>query len=718
MSAQNLLVELFVEELPPKSLNKLGEAFANGLADHLKAQGLVATDAEVTAFATPRRLAVRITDVLARAADKPVSHKLMPVTVGLDAAGNATPALLKRLAAMGLDGAVLAQLKRAPDGKNEALFYDSIAPGVALAAGVQAALDHAIAKLPIPKVMSYQLADGWTSVNFVRPAHGLVALHGSDVVAVSALGLSAGRSTQGHRFEARVNPLQLASADTYAQQLHSEGAVLVGFAERRAEIARQLAAVAAPLGLQPVQDNALLDEVTALVERPNVLLGQFDAAFLEVPQECLILTMKVNQKYFPLLDADGKLTHRFLMVSNISPANPSAVIGGNERVVRPRLADAQFFFNQDRKKPLISRLPELDKVVYHNQLGSQGARVKRVMGITNAIISLLAAQASGDTAASIPYSELSPDHLQLLQDVEQAASLAKLDLLTDMVGEFPELQGVMGRYYAQHDGVDDAIAWAIEDHYKPRFAGDSLPRNRVGVVLALADKLETLIGLFGIGQLPTGDKDPYALRRHALGVIRLLMDKETTLPLDGLLRVAIVAYMGLFPSPQEKLAEFISERLLGVLREQGYSAQEIASVVALRPQYFADIPLRLAAVRAFAALPEAEALAAANKRIRNILKKTTLVPAEVRTDLLLENVEKDLYAAISQLAPVVEAYAAQGDYTRALTVLAGVRTQVDSFFDQVMVMADDLAIRDNRLNLLNGLAHLMNHVADISALSS
>jgi glycyl-tRNA synthetase beta chain len=552
----------------------------------------------------------------------------------------------------------------------------------------------------------------------LRPAHGLVALHGSDVVAVSALGLSAGRSTQGHRFEARVNPLQLASADTYAQQLHSEGAVLVGFAERRAEIARQLAAVAAPLGLQPVQDNALLDEVTALVERPNVLLGQFDAAFLEVPQECLILTMKVNQKYFPLLDADGKLTHRFLMVSNISPANPSAVIGGNERVVRPRLADAQFFFNQDRKKPLISRLPELDKVVYHNQLGSQGARVKRVMGITNAIISLLAAQASGDTAASIPYSELSADHLQLLQDVEQAASLAKLDLLTDMVGEFPELQGVMGRYYAQHDGVDDAIAWAIEDHYKPRFAGDSLPRNRVGVVLALADKLETLIGLFGIGQLPTGDKDPYALRRHALGVIRLLMDKETTLPLDGLLRVAIVAYMGLFPSPQEKLAEFISERLLGVLREQGYSAQEIASVVALRPQYFADIPLRLAAVRAFAALPEAEALAAANKRIRNILKKTTLVPAEVRTDLLLENVEKDLYAAISQLAPVVEAYAAQGDYTRALTVLAGVRTQVDSFFDQVMVMADDLAIRDNRLNLLNGLAHLMNHVADISALSS
>ena len=721
MSAQNLLVELFVEELPPKSLNKLGEAFANGLAEHLKAQGLVATDAEVTAFATPRRLAVRITDVLARAADKPVSHKLMPVTVGLDAAGNATPALLKRLAALGLDGAVVAQLKRAPDGKNEALFYDSIAPGVALAAGVQAALDHAIAKLPIPKVMSYQLADGWTSVNFVRPAHGLVALHGSDVVAVSALGLRAGRSTQGHRFEASINPVQLVSADTYAQQLHSEGAVVVGFAERRAEIARQLAAVAAPLGLQPVQDDALLDEVTALVERPNVLLGQFDVAFLEVPQECLILTMKVNQKYFPLLDADGKLTHRFLMVSNISPADPSAVIGGNERVVRPRLADAQFFFNQDRKKPLISRLPALDKVVYHNQLGSQGARVKRVQAITNAIISLLAAQASEDAVSLIRLPELQADHpqlLQLWQATQQAASLAKLDLLTDMVGEFPELQGVMGRYYALHDGVNYAIAWAVEDHYKPRFAGDALPRNRIGVILALADKLETLIGLFGIGQLPTGDKDPYALRRHALGVIRLLMDKETTLPLDGLLRVAIVAYMGLFPSPQEKLAEFISERLLGVLREQGYSAQEIASVVALKPQWLADIPLRLAAVRAFAALPETEALAAANKRIRNILKKTAFTPAAVQVDLLRDPAEQSLYAAMSQLAPVVEAQAAQAHYSAALTALAGVRNEVDGFFDQVMVMADDLAIRNNRLNLLNDLAHLMNRVADISALSA
>ena len=720
MSSHNLLIELFVEELPPKSLNKLGEAFASLLAEHLKAQGLVAADAAVTAFASPRRLAVHVGDVLMRAADRPVSNKLMPVSVGLDAAGNATPALLKRLAGLGLDVTAVTQLKRAPDGKNDALFYDSIAPGVVVAVGVQLALDHAMAKLPIPKVMSYQLADGWTSVNFVRPVHGLVALHGSDVVPIQVLGLNAGRATQGHRFEAGVNPVMLLSADSYAQQLREQGAVIASFAERRAEIARQLAAVAAQQGLQPIDDAALLDEVTALVERPNVLLGQFDAAFLAVPQECLILTMKVNQKYFPLLDKSARLTNQFLMVSNISPSDPGAVIGGNERVVRPRLADAQFFFDQDRKKSLASRLPDLDKVVYHNKLGSQGARVKRVQAIGNAIVSMLASQEE-DGMAIPQLPELAASHPELLglwQAVQHAAALSKLDLLTDMVGEFPELQGVMGRYYAQHDGLGDDLAWAIEDHYKPRFAGDDLPRNRIGVVLALADKLETLIGLFGIGQLPTGDKDPYALRRHALGVIRLLMDRETTLPLDNLLANAITAYAGDFSSPQDKLADFIADRLQGVLREQGYSAQEIASVIALKPQYLADVPKRLAAVRAFAALPEAEALAAANKRIRNILKKTELLPGAVYIGLLQADAEHALYRAINQLAPVVEACAAQGDYTGALTALAGVRAQVDRFFDEVMVMAEDEAIRHNRLKLLAGLSNLMNRVADISAFSS
>ena len=401
--------------------------------------------------------------MLARAADKPVSTKLMPVSVGLDAAGKATPALLKRLAALGADGSAVGQLRRAADGKNEALFYDSIAPGITLADGLQRALEAAMAKLPIPKVMTTSWPTAGAACNFVRPVHGLVALHGADVVPVSVLGLHAGRDTQGHRFEARVSPVSIAYADSYAAQMKDEGAVIASFAERRAEILRQLEVAAAKQGLRPIEDDALLDEVTALVERPNVLVGQFEEAFLEVPQECLILTMKANQKYFPLLDAAGKLTNQFLIVSNISPADASAVVRGNERVVRPRLADAKFFFDQDRKKALDSRVLGLAKVVYHNKLGTQGERVTRVQAIARAI----GQQLGGETLA--------------LQ-ADQAALLAKADLLTDMVGEFPELQGIMGRYYAQHDGLSDDIAFAIEDHYKPRFAGDELPRNDVGVV--------------------------------------------------------------------------------------------------------------------------------------------------------------------------------------------------------------------------------------------
>ncbi|TLS17230.1 MAG: glycine--tRNA ligase subunit beta, partial [Betaproteobacteria bacterium] len=480
MSAKNLLVELFVEELPPKALKKLGEVFAQSLAQSLKTQGLAPEAAAVTAYASPRRLAAHVTDVLAVAADKPVVQKLMPVAVGLDAAGNATPALLKKLAALGADASVVPSLRRENDGKAEVLFYDSLAKGAALAEGLQKALEAALAALPIPKVMSYQLQDGWTSVNFVRPAHRLVALHGSEVVPLAILGLTSGNTTLGHRFEAAKEVVTFADADSYADTLKRDGAVIASFAERRAEIVRQLEAAAAKAGpnLKPIEDEALLDEVAALVERPNVLIGKFEAEFLAVPQECLILTMKANQKYFPLLDASGKLTNQFLVVSNIAPADPSAVIGGNERVVRPRLADAKFFFDQDRKKTLESRVLGLAKVVYHNKLGTQGERVQRVCAIAKAIGQQLGGEA-------------------LALQAEQAALLAKADLLTDMVGEFPELQGIMGRYYALHDGLSADIADAIEDHYKPRFAGDSLPRGNVGTVVALADKLETLVGLFG-----------------------------------------------------------------------------------------------------------------------------------------------------------------------------------------------------------------------------
>ena len=654
----------------------------------------------------------------------------MPVSVGLDAVGNATPALKKKLLALDLDEQILSELTREQDGKAEVLFYESLVRGAPLVEGLQKALDEAITKLPIPKVMTYQLETdcelpGWSSVQFVRPAHGLVALHGSDVVPVKALGLKAGNRTQGHRFEAKISPVVLKDADSYAQQLRDEGAVIASFAERRAEIARQLAAAAAKVGngAHAIDDDALLDEVTALVERPNVLVCSFEQEFLGVPQECLILTMKANQKYFPLLDAAGKLTHQFLVVSNITPDDPSLVIGGNERVVRPRLADAKFFFDQDRKKTLASRVEGLGKVVYHNKLGTQGERVERVRSIAKAI-----AQQLGDSA--------------LVHQADQAALLAKTDLVTDMVGEFPELQGTMGRYYARSDGLSEAVADAIEDHYKPRFAGDTLPRSTVGVVVALADKLETLVGMFGIGNLPTGDRDPFALRRHALGVIRMLVEKDLPLDLSALLAGAVHAFGDKITDASAALADFIYERLKGYIELQfiypasplegrqalssektvpaAYSANEVDAVLALRPQRLYLVERQLRAVRAFSLLPEASALAAANKRVGNILKKAEIegpVDAHVNPALLQEQAEKDLFAALQRFVPEANAQFEAGDYTASLQTLAVLRAPVDAFFDDVMVNAEQVDLRLNRQGLLKSLHLAMNRVADLSRLA-
>ena len=700
-NSQNLLVELFVEELPPKALKKLGQAFADVLLEQLQAQGLATAGATLTAFASPRRLAAHVTAVASQAADKSVSHKLMPVSVGLDAAGAPTPALVKKLQSLGADASVAASLRRALDGKAEALFYDSQVRGATLAEGLQKALAEAIAKLPIPKVMTYQLTDGWTDVKFVRPAHSLLALHGATIVPVQALGLTAGNTTRGHRFEAAKPEVTLAHADAYAETLARDGAVIASFEARRAEIARQLAAAAAKVGggVRPIDDEALLDEVTALVERPNVLLCQFEKQFLDVPQECLILTMKANQKYFPLLDASGRLTHQFLVVSNICPADASAVTGGNERVVRPRLADAKFFFDQDRKKSLTSRVAGLAKVVYHNKLGTQGERTERVRSLAR----LIGAQLGDDALA---------------QHADQAAHLAKADLLTDMVGEFPELQGIMGRYYAQADGLPAEIADAIEDHYKPRFAGDALPRHATGLVVALADKLETLAGLFAIGQLPTGDKDPFALRRHALGIVRMLMERDLPLALGELLGSAMALFPQAAPEALGQLSTFVYERLAGLLREQGYSAQEVDAVLALQPQRLGDVAKRLAAVRAFAALPEAPSLAAANKRIANILKKAERADAHVNPALLKEEAEKALHAAVGQLVPQADAKFQAGDYTGSLQMLAALRAPVDAFFDGVMVNAEEADLRLNRLGLLALLHRAMNRVADLSRLAA
>ena len=744
MKKANLLVELLVEELPPKALQSLSEAFSRILAQGLLDQGLIPSLTGIRSYASARRLAVLVPDVAEEAPAKALTQKLMPVAVGLDVAGKATPALQKKLLALGIDPAALAGLRRAMDGKAEALYYDSMAKGATLADGLQKALQDAIAKLPVPKLMTYQLgADcalpGWSSVSFVRPAHGLIALHGSDVVPVQALGLRSGNTTQGHRFEAAVSPVVIADADSYAAVLARDGAVVADFAERRAEIVRQLDVAAAQVGggVRPIEDDALLDEVTALVERPNVLTCSFEKEFLDVPQECLILTMKANQKYFPLLDAQGKLTHQFLVVSNISPADASAVIGGNQRVVRPRLADAKFFFDQDRKKTLASLVEGLAKVVYLNKLGTQGERVERVRAIAKAI----AQHIGGDG---------------LSRAADAAAQLAKTDLLTGMVGEFPELQGVMGGYYARHDGLSEDIALAIEDHYKPRFAGDELPRNDTGVVVALADKLETLVGMFGIGNLPTGDKDPFALRRHALGVVRMLVERDVPIEIESLITStfdvindeklqrdywdqqqniayaeklkaapgAFLVHMTSFskrvfdPETVGRVVDFIFDRLAGSLKELGYSAQEVDAVLALRPQRLGDVPKRLAAVRAFSALPEAPALASANKRIGNILKKAQDVDPHVSEVLLREPAEIALYAAMQDVAPRARAQFEAGDYTASLQTLAALRAPVDAFFDGVMVNAEEMDLRLNRQGLLQSLHQSMNQVADLSKLAS
>ena len=701
MSSNNLLVELFVEELPPKALKKLGESFAGSVLESLKAQALTLESSVATAYASPRRLAVHITSVSSQAEDKAVSQKLMPVSVGLDANGNATPALVKKLNALGADESAVASLKRENDGKADILFYDALVKGASLSEALQKAVEEGLSKLPIPKVMTYQLSNGWESVNFVRPAHSLVALHGNSVVPVSVLGLQSGNSTQGHRFEASVSPVMIKDADSYEAQMQNEGAVIPSFDARRAEIVSQLTAAAKKQNLKPIEDDALLDEVTALVERPNVLLGQFETEFLEVPQECLILTMKANQKYFPLLDANDKLTNKFLIVSNISPADPFKVVDGNERVVRPRLADAKFFFDQDRKKTLASRLSGLEKVVYHNKLGTQAERSKRVSDLAKAIAAKI-----GDA--------------NIAAKAEQAAQLSKVDLLTDMVGEFPELQGIMGRYYAQHEKLDNDIAFAIEDHYKPRFAGDELPRNQVGVAVALADKLETLVGLFSIGEKPTGDKDPFALRRQALGIIRMLIECKLNISFETIIDLALQQFKvedkaGVLAS----ITEFCFDRLSVNLREQGASAQEVDAVLALSPSLLSEIPKRLEAVRAFSSLDEAPALAAANKRVGNILKKIEgNVDAKINDALLQEPSEKALASTLAKIKPEADALFESGDYTNSLKALAALKAPVDDFFDNVMVNADDPALKANRQGLLATLHQAMNRVADLSKLAA
>jgi len=691
-----LLVELLTEELPPKALARLGDAFAEGIAQRLAARDLIDGEPSFERYATPRRLAVTIHNVRAVAPEKHVREKVLPVSVALDKDGQPTAPLAKKLAALGFPGFSVSDLERAQDGKAEAFFLRYTAPGATLADGLQGALDETLGKLPIPTPMTYQRPDG-SSVQFVRPVHRLTALHGEQIVPVSALGIDADDTTLGHRFLSE-GFVQIQHAHSYADTLHHRGRVIASFTERKEAIRSQLLAQAGEDKV--VMPEALLDEVTSLVEWPVVYACRFEDEFLQVPQECLILTMQTNQKYFALTDENGKLRSRFLIVSNIETQTPGEIVEGNERVVRPRLADAKFFFTQDKKKPLADRVPLLANVVYHNKLGSALQRVERLEGLAGAIATLTGA----DVALA-----------------KRAARLAKADLITDMVGEFPELQGTMGTYYARHDDEPEEVALACSEHYQPRFSGDALPATATGTVVALADKLETLVGIWGIGLQPTGEKDPFALRRHALGVLRILVEKQLNVDFVELLRAAYAQFAGVpnVADSTDAIYEFSMDRLRGLLRERGYAASEIDAVLALNPTRLDDIVARLDAVREFASLAEAASLAAANKRISNILKKSEgATNGVVQPALLTEAAEKALNAQLEQVTPRVQSQLAVRDYTGALSALAALREPVDTFFNDVMVNAEDPALRANRLALLGALHQQMNCVADISRLAA
>jgi glycyl-tRNA synthetase beta chain len=705
----SLLVELQTEELPPKALKRLGETFAQALSQHLAEKGLLSTDSVITPLATPRRLAVHITAVAEAAADQAFTEKLMPLKVGLDEKGQATPALLKKLAAKGLQHLDAESLQTIDDGKQPYLVASGTAPGARLANTVNAALTAALQALPIPKVMRYQLADGETSVSFVRPAHGLIILHGDNIITGHTLGLTANRLTLGHRFLS-TQPLSIESADRYVTQLATEGHVTASFGERRALIEASLQAKAAELGASLGHDpevEALLDEVTALVEAPAVYVGTFEPRFLDVPQECLILTMRLNQKYFPLFDpVSGRLTHQFLIVSNMPIADPSAIIIGNERVIRPRLADAEFFYLTDKRQPLSNRVAALETIVYHNKLGTQRARIERFRQIAAWLT-----QAIGTSGA----------------DADRAALLAKADLTTLMVGEFPELQGVMGSYYARADGESKAVINAIERQYQIRWHAPVTEPDMAGVIFFMAERAETLVGIWGIGLAPTGERDPFGLRRAALGLIsafeqlraggQLPLSTQTNLTLEGLLGAARASFddaLSLAPDTVAEVTQFVRERYRNQLLSQ-HAREAIEAVFALDPPLH-QIEARIQAAEAFMQTPEAPSLAAANKRIGNLLKKANDLPAGLNSAALQEDAEKTLLSQIQSIAPVVDRFVGAADYGQALSTLATLKEPVDRFFDEIMVMADDLEVRRQRLALLSSLHRLMNQVADISRL--
>ena len=693
MIEENLLIELVTEELPPQSQKELGESFGKNIFESLTNHKLInASTFEV--YSTPRRLGVKITKVLSDATTERKLIKLMPKKIGFDVNGNAQQALIKKLESLGEKESSVSKIIT----KEEALYIEKEIIGKKLYEIIEGLIHDCLIKLPIKKVMTYQLVDGWETVNFVRPAKNLVILHGNKLINATILGIKSSRTTVGHRFESKNSVIELAHANDYEDKLLKEGLVIANFEKRKISIKNSinLATQSLKKNVLAISDDSLLEEVTALVEMPNILIGEFESKYLEVPHECLILTMKSNQKYFPIVDNKNKLTNQFIIVSNLTPANPEIIIKGNEKVIRPRLADAEFFFKQDKKNTLLEMSHKLNKIIYHNKLGSQSDRAKRVSKIHKHI-----------------YQELS---IGDFKDFERIALLAKADLVSLMVGEFPELQGTMGRYYALNSNENIIIADAIEDHYKPRFSGDILPRSTLGVTFALADKFETLISLFLIDEKPTGVKDPFGLRRNAIGVIRLLIENNFSLNT----RQLIEKFMPRASIEKvDDLKNFIDERLVNYLKEKNYLSQEIDAVMSSSPAYLHNIVQKIEAIRVFSALDEAQELAAANKRVSNILKKYQVTNnTKIITSLLKETQEKELYESLKKQIPIVKKYLGDNNYVDALRTLVELKNPIDNFFDKVMVNDKDIDTKNNRHNLLLQLHEILNSVADISKVSS
>ena len=688
MKPAGLLIELLTEELPARGLRELGERFGGDIAAALAKLGFRDAQARFLCFATPRRLALLADGVHAVQPEQRVERRGPAVATGLKN-GEPTPALLGFAKSCGVP---VQELARASDAKGEYFVHRSLRAGAPLAEHLATVVEQAAKALPAQKLMRW----GDSDVQFIRPVHGVVMLWESEVVAGTVLGIAAGRDTAGHRFMGE-RTLRLGEAADYPRLLLDRGKVIPAFDERASRIRAQLEQHA---GGDRLADETLIEEVAALVEWPAVYEGRFDPAFLDVPQECLMLTMKANQKYFPLLDPSGRLRNRFLLVSNMAITDPAFIVSGNERVLRARLADARFFFDQDRKHPLASFVPKLAAVVYHNKLGSQLDRTERI----------------GRIAAALT-GELAPGDAELAAAVQRAAHLCKADLLTGMVGEFPELQGTMGMYYARHDGETDAVCRAIEAHYRPRFGGGPLPDDRVGDCVALADKADVLTGIFGLGLVPTGDRDPFGLRRAALGVVRILVEHALPVDAGNLLAQARAQFKGvaIADTVVRDLMEFLYDRMRSYLREKEHAVDEIEAVLAKQPTRFDTLLAKLHAVREFRALPAAESLAAANKRIANILRKSG-AGGRVDPALFREVAERALFDSMAALEPQVEQHLRAAEFSQALQRLAGLRDAVDAFFDRVLVNTEEVDVRSNRLGLLTRLNQLMNRVADISRL--